>query len=77
MSLFTQKHTQQLIANCQAQIVRMDNQQPDIDFTPVVGTEYATASGHSAFGFGSAATVYHKKGGGLAIYVEPDQVTTR
>ena len=36
-----------------------------------VGTGYATASGHSAFGFGSAATVYHKKGGGLAIYVEP------
>jgi hypothetical protein len=39
-----------------------------------VGTGYATASGHSAIGFGSAATVYHKKGGGLAIYVEPDQV---
>jgi hypothetical protein len=36
-----------------------------------VGTGYATGSGHSAFGFGSAATVYHKKGGGLAIYVEP------
>lgn len=42
-----------------------------------VGTGYATASGHSAFGFGSAATVYHKKGGGLAIYVEPDQVAAR
>jgi len=42
-----------------------------------VGTGYATASGHSAYGFGSAATVYHKKGGGLAIYVEPDQATTR
>ena len=42
-----------------------------------VGTGYATASGHSAFGFGSAATVYHKKGGGLAIYVEPDQAATR
>jgi hypothetical protein len=42
-----------------------------------VGTGYATASGHSAFGFGSAATVYHKKGDGLAIYVEPDQVATR
>ena len=41
-----------------------------------VGTGYATGSGHSAFGFGSAATVYHKKGGGLAIYVEPDQVAT-
>jgi hypothetical protein len=38
-----------------------------------VGTGYATASGHSAFGFGSSATVYHKKGDGLAIYVEPDQ----
>jgi hypothetical protein len=36
-----------------------------------MGTGYATGSGHSAFGFGSAATVYHKKGGGLAIYVEP------
>jgi hypothetical protein len=42
-----------------------------------VGTGYATGSGHSAFGFGSAATVYHKKGGGLAIYVEPDQITAR
>jgi hypothetical protein len=36
-----------------------------------VGTGYATSSGHSAFGFGSAATVFHKKGDGLAIYVEP------
>jgi hypothetical protein len=27
-----------------------------------VGTGYATASGNSAFGFGTAATVYHKKG---------------
>ena len=36
----------------------------------------ASASGHSAYGFGigSSATVYHKKGNGLAIYVEPDQV---
>jgi hypothetical protein len=42
-----------------------------------VGTGYATASGHSAFGFGSSATVFHKKGDGLAIYVEPDQVATR
>jgi hypothetical protein len=42
-----------------------------------VGTGYATASGHSAFGFGSAATVYHKKGDGLAIYVEPEQVAAR
>ena len=32
-----------------------------------VGTGYATASGNSAFGFGSSATVFHKKGGGLAI----------
>jgi hypothetical protein len=36
-----------------------------------VGTGYATSSGPSAFGFGSATTVYHKKGDGLAIYVEP------
>jgi hypothetical protein len=42
-----------------------------------VGTGYASASGHSAFGFGSSATVFHKKGDGLAIYVEPDQVATR
>jgi hypothetical protein len=42
-----------------------------------VGTGYASASGHSAFGFGSSATVFHKKGDGLAIYVEPDQVGTR
>lgn len=42
-----------------------------------VGTGYATASGHSAFGFGGSATVFHKKGDGLAIYVEPDQVATR
>jgi hypothetical protein len=42
-----------------------------------VGTGYATASGNSAFGFGSSATVFHKKGDGLAIYVEPDQVATR
>jgi len=36
MSVFTKTQTEQLIANCQAQIVRMDNQQPDIDFIPVV-----------------------------------------
>jgi hypothetical protein len=36
MTLFIKTQTEQLIANCQAQIVRMDNQQPDIDFTPVV-----------------------------------------
>jgi hypothetical protein len=36
MTLFTKTQTEQLIANCQAQIVRMDNQQPDIDFKPVV-----------------------------------------
>jgi hypothetical protein len=46
-----------------------------------VGTGFgsATATGHSAFGvgFGSSATVFHKKGDGLAIYVEPDQVATR
>jgi hypothetical protein len=42
-----------------------------------VGTGYATASGHSAFGFGSSAAIYHKKGDGLAIYVEPDQIAAR
>jgi hypothetical protein len=36
MSLFTLAQTQQLIDNCQAQIQRMDNAQPDIDFIPVV-----------------------------------------
>jgi Protein of unknown function (DUF2958) len=36
MSLFTLAQTQQRIDNCQAQIVRMDNAQPDIDFIPVV-----------------------------------------
>jgi hypothetical protein len=36
MTLFTKTQTEQLIANCQAQIVRMDNAQPDIDFKPVV-----------------------------------------
>jgi hypothetical protein len=36
MTLFTQKQTQQLLANCQAQIIRMDNGEADIDFKPVV-----------------------------------------
>ena len=36
MALFTQEQTEQLVANCQAQIVHMDNDQPDIDFKPVV-----------------------------------------
>jgi hypothetical protein len=36
MKLFTKTQTEQLIANCQAPIVRMDNRQPDIDFKPVV-----------------------------------------
>src|SRR5258708_16856556 len=46
-----------------------------------VGTGFAspTATGHSAFGygFGSSATIFQKKGDGLAIYVEPDQVAAR
>jgi hypothetical protein len=32
----TSKSRKYVIANCQAQIVRMDNRQPDIDFVPVV-----------------------------------------
>jgi hypothetical protein len=36
MTLFTKTEHETLIANCQAQIVRMDNEQPDIDFVPVV-----------------------------------------
>jgi hypothetical protein len=36
MTLFTKAQHEQLLANCQAQIVRMDNAQPDIDFRPVV-----------------------------------------
>jgi hypothetical protein len=36
MTLFTKTQTEQLIANCQAQIVRMDNRESDIDFKPVV-----------------------------------------
>jgi hypothetical protein len=39
----------------------------------------ATASGHSAtgFGIGSSATLFQKTGNGMAIYVEPDQVAAR
>ena len=36
MTLFTKTQHEQLIANCQAQIVRMDAGDPDIDFKPVV-----------------------------------------
>jgi hypothetical protein len=36
MTLFTKTQTEQLIANCQAQIIRMDNGLDDIDFKPVV-----------------------------------------
>ena len=36
MTLFTKTQTEQLIANCQAQSVRMNSEQPDIDFKPVV-----------------------------------------
>jgi hypothetical protein len=36
MTLFTKTQTEQLIANCQAQIARMDNREQDIDFKPVV-----------------------------------------
>jgi hypothetical protein len=36
MTLFTKTQTAQLLANCQAQIVRMDNGEADIDFKPVV-----------------------------------------
>jgi hypothetical protein len=42
-----------------------------------VGSGFASSSGHSAFGFGSSAAVFVKKGDGLAIYVEPDQVAAR
>jgi hypothetical protein len=42
-----------------------------------VGSGFASASGHTAVGFGSSATVFHKKGDGLAIYVEPEQVAGR
>ena len=36
MTLFTKTQHEQMIANCQAQIVRMDAGDPDIDFKPVV-----------------------------------------
>ena len=36
MTLFTQAQHDQLIANCQAQIVNNDAGHPDIDFKPVV-----------------------------------------
>src|SRR6266700_4709986 len=36
ITLFTKTQHEQLLANCQAQIIRMDNRQPDIDFKPVV-----------------------------------------
>jgi hypothetical protein len=35
MTLFTQAQHEQLIANCQAQIVNNDAGRPDIDFKPV------------------------------------------
>jgi hypothetical protein len=36
MTLFSKEQTEQLKANCQAQIVRMDAGEPDLDFKPVV-----------------------------------------
>jgi Protein of unknown function (DUF2958) len=36
MTLFTKTQHETLIANCQAQIARVDNRQPDTDFKPVV-----------------------------------------
>jgi DUF2958 family protein len=36
MTLFTKSQTEKLLANCQAQIVRIDKGEPDIDFKPVV-----------------------------------------
>ncbi len=36
MTFFTKTQHEQLLANCQAQIVRMDNGQRNIDFKPVV-----------------------------------------
>jgi hypothetical protein len=40
---------------------------------------FLKASAMAAFGVGfcSSSTVHHKKGDGLAIYVEPDQMATR
>ena len=40
-----------------------------------VATAYGTGTSNAAYGFGSSATVFNKKGDGLAIYVEPDQAT--
>jgi hypothetical protein len=42
-----------------------------------IGT--STSNGRSAFGvgFGSSATVFQKKGNGVAIYIEPGQVASR
>ena len=36
MTLFTESQSEQLIANCQAQIANKDAGKPDIDFKPVV-----------------------------------------
>jgi Protein of unknown function (DUF2958) len=36
MTFFTKTQHEQLLANCQTQIVRMDTTQPDVDFKPVV-----------------------------------------
>jgi hypothetical protein len=36
MTLFTKEQTEQLKANCQAQIIRMDAGEPDVDVKPVV-----------------------------------------
>jgi hypothetical protein len=36
MTLFTHEQTEQLLANCQEQIVNSDAGHPDIDFRPVV-----------------------------------------
>ncbi len=36
MTLFTKAQTEQLIANCQAQIVHNERGEPDVDFKPVV-----------------------------------------
>jgi hypothetical protein len=36
MTLFTHAQTEQLLANCEAQIERMDNRLPEIDFNSVV-----------------------------------------
>jgi hypothetical protein len=36
MTLFTKTQTAKLLANCQSQILRMENGEADIDFKPVV-----------------------------------------